>query len=166
MELKQLFLSIEVKNNLSLPSVLLLDEGIPGLDALEFCQWMQSRPQSIPVVLLTNHLNERITLTERQYRQEKGAFDVLPPFSEGAIAIEAVNALKCVVAAFGDVETSNNALVSCIMDLKRAFEAESKPSPPPTITPSIAQNPATVTPTASPTELKKDKVRKYRGRDY
>lgn len=163
MNLQQLFLSIEQKNNLSLPSVLLVDGGMSGVDVLEFCEWMRSRPQPIPVVLLAEANHGRVMPQERQAKQNRGAFDFLPSFSEGAIAIEAVNALKCVATALGNVETSNNALVGCIMDLKRSFEAEAKSSP-------GLDNGSAVSPplfNVTPTDpQKKDKVRKYRGRDY
>lgn len=158
-------------NQSSLPNLILLEQNLPSFDTEKFCRWMQTRDQPVPILLLAAQFH-RVEAFDRQAAIQAGALDLLPQFDIDTIAIEAVNGLKCVAKALGNINIVNNTLVSCIMELKREIEVDpfqsSPPSPNPTPIAIAAQNPSQnmfVSPQTQPPP-KPTKIRKYRGRDY
>lgn len=155
-------------NRLPLPGLILLEQNLPSFDTEKFCRWMQTHQPSIPIILLADQVR-KVDSFDREEALRAGALELLPKFDVDTLAIEAVNGLKSVAKAFGNIRVVNDTLVSCIMELKREIEAEAFQETAPvqlplvTLTPPQGQTP----PVSQPLDLpKKTTPRKYRGRDY
>ncbi|MBV5261354.1 response regulator [Synechococcus moorigangaii CMS01] len=162
-------LSALQKDQQPLPSLILLEQQLPTFDTAQFCQWLQTLDQPIPILLIAPQ-SRKVETADREAAIALGAVDLLPQFDLNSIAIEAVSGLKTVAKVLGNLNVVNSTLVTCIMDLKRELEDIQKASttspitPTPTTPPKVRPiPPATVQPT---TAMPPQKARKYRGRDY
>lgn len=165
--LSEQILAMEARN-MTFPSLILLEQDLSSFDVAACCRWMQTRPQPIPIILLTNQ-TQKIEPAVRQIALGNGAADILPAFDIGTFAIETVNALKAIAQVIEGLEVDNKILVNCIMDLKREIATEPS-TPAATATPTVS---ATAPPPApeedvspAPPSPKSQPKRTYRGRTY
>ncbi len=121
-DLRQQVLVSEAENKS--PDVILLADNIPNVKLADFCSWLSTRSQKMPLVALSGSPEQSLTTTQRQLAKAKGAKALLPAFSEETIAIEAVKGVKSIATIVGGVEIQNNTLMSCIMGLKSEFEVK------------------------------------------
>ncbi|NJN72705.1 MAG: response regulator [Limnothrix sp. RL_2_0] len=154
--------------NMTFPSLILLDQNLTSFDVAACCRWMETRPQPIPIILLTNQ-TQKIDPAVRQMALDNGAADILPAFDMGTFAIEIVNALKAIAQVVDGLEVDNKLLITCIMDLKREIstdtpsQAPTKPSVVPTVAPQVSEKEDT---SSVENPSKPQPKRTYRGRAY
>lgn len=165
--LSEQILAMEARN-MTFPLLILLDQNLPSFDVAECCRWIQTRPQPIPIIVLTNQ-TQKIDPAVRQLALNNGVADVLPAFDVGTFAIETVNALKAIAQLVEGLDVNNKILVSCIMDLKReiALETPTQATNMPTVfaavPPQVPENKDS-SPVTNPS--KSQTKRTYRGRTY
>ncbi|AFY39460.1 hypothetical protein Lepto7376_3232 [[Leptolyngbya] sp. PCC 7376] len=119
-DLKQQLLSEEITNKRS-PDALLIDKTLPNLDPAEFCDWLSSRSQSVPVILIDEQVHKSNPIA-RQSVKQAGVFDLVPQFASETIAIDAITASKCITSALNTPLIKEN-LSSCIVEIQQEFRA-------------------------------------------
>lgn len=113
---------------LTLPDLLLIDMRSPNLNPYAFCRWCREQYPGLKIVL-TNDVQEGISLSERQWAVNQGASDLLPAFRRANLVSGVAVAVKRVLEILDNHPFNNGALISVLLTMKRELDSRAHAQP-------------------------------------
>ncbi|PZV12706.1 MAG: hypothetical protein DCF22_11840 [Leptolyngbya sp.] len=107
---------------LILPDLLLIDMRSPNFNPYAFCRWCREQYPGLKIVL-TNDVQEGISLSERQWAVNQGASDLLPAFRRANLVSGVASSVKRVLEILDNHPFNNGALISVLLTMKRELDS-------------------------------------------